>query len=790
MTAASLQPGQLHYRRTRFSRFQGFQCTCKPIGLRHLPASRRSNITKHRDGCPVSFLDRRNRSVVAGKSVLETLFSCLASIARYKIEYNFTARAIVPWSSPAVILLDRLRERSFRSIENEKQLESRLLPILIGLKELFRQHKAWPTDTLPNDMNILHVACSRLCGKWSEPMAHVYFQFLEALVNMGVPVNGTGAFGTPLRWLLNCGNVHWTMDNYHPNSSNTFSYVARGLIGLDAYYSESPSEFSYEPPFRSSMLVFSTIYGGLSNSLEEAFDYGELCCALFRKSESSIRHIMSASPDHIFERGHHNQTPLHVAVYWPKGLRLLFELAEEACHDIIDKEDKAGLTPIQCAIAWQQAESVELLLGKRASINLEDTSNFFTHQAEIPLSCQTTRVCEILAKELAKRRKSIRDYAFGQLPDEEVEHFQLGHKNQGVWVPREYNLVRPGSIYHSLVMADTLAEALFQSGFHEVDFMENGYTPLMMLLYWDLEDTLRLIAWFEEHQANFYASIPHIKSTVGDQNLVTNRKEFKVIHRLAYLLGARTSSKVPFLTQLPLLPRRIFSNVPRDPCQCYCAPNGCTPASLLAKGWLSTWDDTEREFGWNSDSYGGRISHILCEEGQDVLARVVRVFTFERLGMRHTCCRHHTFGSKSDALGLLSGATGDFRLVSVMDPSEVAEIRGEGCDDGDAGEDRYLAKDLEQLMTEFRASLGDFEDFVEFWGFWDDRMDRFDRDQPAISRKSRQAMIDLGVHLDRVHEIESDEETSPEVGSQDETTEDVKEESGMTDRSEGEDELS
>lgn len=26
-------------------------------------------------------------------------------------------------------------------------------------------------------------------------MVHVYFQFLEALVNMGVPVNGTGSFG-------------------------------------------------------------------------------------------------------------------------------------------------------------------------------------------------------------------------------------------------------------------------------------------------------------------------------------------------------------------------------------------------------------------------------------------------------------------------------------------------------------------------------------------------------------------------------------------------------------------
>lgn len=501
---------------------------------------------------------------------------------------------------------------------------------------------------------------------------------------------------------------------------------------------------------------------------------------------------MSVSSDSIFERGHHNQTPLHVAAYWPNGLRILFELAEEACHDIIDHEDKAGLTPIQCAIAWQQAESVEILLEKRASINLEETSNFFTYKAEIPLNCQSTRVCEILAKELAKRRKCMRDYALQQLPGEDVEYFQLGQKtilqgeaydvvtslrDQGVWVPRECKLVQPGSIYHSLVMTDTLAEALFQSGFHEIDYMENGYTPLMMIYCWDLEDTLRLIAWFDQHQANFYAPIPHVKSMGGSQGLRPEGKDFKLIHRLAYLLGKWTSEREEYLffPQLPLLPDRIYSNAPNDPCQCYCALNGCTPASSLAKGWLSIWDDKDEDFDWFSDSNGEKLSYILCGEDQDVLASVVRVFTFERLGMRHTCCRHNNHDTRWDGLDLRWGAARRFSLVSVMEPSEVAEIRGEGFYDGDAGEDRYLANDLEQLMTEFGAVLEDFEDFEEFWYFWDDRMDKFERKRPMMSRKSRQALLDLGVCLERVHEIESDKETSCVVVSENEMTEDVTE---------------
>ncbi|KAF4900976.1 hypothetical protein CGCF415_v009888 [Colletotrichum fructicola] len=385
----------------------------------------------------------------------------------------------------------------------------------------------------------LHWACSRICCEWSEPMAHVYLKFLEALVNMGVPVNGTGSYGTPLRWLLSTGCAK-QLD--FPNSTDALPYVARGLIGLDAYYAESPSQFGYESAHHSSMGVFPSIYGDLSNSLEEAFDYGELCCALFRKSEASVLQIMSTSPDHIFERGHHNQTPLHIAVYWPDGLRLLFELAQEACHDIIDEKDKTGLTAIQCAIAWQQAESVKLLLEKRATINLEDTRSFFTREALFPLGHHTTTVCEILAKELAKQRKSMRDYAFDQLPDKEVERFQLGRKMilqgeahdvigslkaEGVRVPGEYDLVRPGSIYHSPVMTVTIAEALFQAGFCEVDLMWQGYTPLMVVAHLDLWETSRLVDWFDEHQANLFTPIPHAREASDGQELNTNEEDFK-----------------------------------------------------------------------------------------------------------------------------------------------------------------------------------------------------------------------------------------------------------------------
>ncbi|KAF4830911.1 hypothetical protein CGCTS75_v005714 [Colletotrichum tropicale] len=482
---------------------------------------------------------------------------------------------------------------------------------------------------------------------------------------------------------------------------------------------------------------------------------------------------MSTSPDHIFERGHHNQTPLHIAVYWPDGLILLFELAQEACHDIIDEKDKTGLTAIQCAIDWQQAESVKLFLEKGAIINLEDTENFFTREALFPLSHHTTTVCEILAKELAKQRKSMRDYAFDQLPDEEMERFQLGRKVMlqgeaydvigslkaaGVWVPGEYKLVRPGSIYHSPVMTATIAEALFQAGFCEFDSMWQGYTPLMVVAHLDLWVTSRLVHWFYEHQANLFTPIPHLSEASDGQELNTNEKDFKVIHRLAYLLGLWTSRRARYSPQPPVLPGRLFTSAPRDPCQCYCAPNGCTPASVLAKGWLRACKDSG---GLDEEacSVHGRRLCLLLEENQDVPADVIRVFTFERLGMRHTCCEHNEYDARVEDFDILHFAA-VHGFVSVMDPFEVAEIRGDACDNGNAGEDRYLAKDLEELITEFRAALNDFEDFEEFWDFWDSRLDRFEQEKPMMSRNSRQGLSDLGVRLERVREIESDEEAS------------------------------
>lgn len=154
MLAASSQASTIHRGHFQSSRFHGFKCTCKPTSPRHRSASRRSIDTHHKGNCPVAFLNR-SRASATGIRILKTIFTYLASVTHYRVEYNFTARAIVPGHSPAFLLIDNLND--LRLARNEGQLESRCLAILTDLKEISQQNKGWPTDTLSNDMNFLHV---------------------------------------------------------------------------------------------------------------------------------------------------------------------------------------------------------------------------------------------------------------------------------------------------------------------------------------------------------------------------------------------------------------------------------------------------------------------------------------------------------------------------------------------------------------------------------------------------------------------------------------------------------
>ena len=125
-------------------------------------------------------------------------------------------------------------------------------------------------------------------------------------------------------------------------------------------------------------------------------------------------------------------------------------------------------------------------------------------------------------------------------------------------------------------------------------------------------------------------------------------------------------------------------------------------------------------------------------ESQHIAEAIIRVSTFTRLGMNHTCCTYdHSEEGCEVGREILDG---EYRLVRVMDPTDINEIREE---------DRHLASLLENLMEEFEMKLKQqdmsFKEF--FYEYWWRRMDEVEQEREEIPDADLQAMRDIGVIL-------------------------------------------
>lgn len=478
---------------------------------------------------------------------------------------------------------------------------------------------------------------------------------------------------------------------------------------------------------------------------------------MIQKSESTIRRLLRASPDLVYETNELHQTPLHVSVYWPQGLKLLLQLATRQCQSIIDAEDSNGLTPIHYAIALQQSESVSVLLKEGSGLDLENTWNYFPR--EQPNNRRLDRrVFDILCGELACQRRAMLLYALDQLPEAEIKRFDLrsttmlqenayqvvmSMKSHGVTIPVAYERVRPGSIYHSLSMSDTLAQSLFDVGFTTIGSIMDGHTPLMINNFSNFEEALRLISWYEQKQLDLHAVVPVESSIWMTTSPQAKTSNFRLIHLLAGELGrgrhetyddgiaeAVWSDNLPQF--LPLM-RKIMSTSPKDSCQCYCAPGGCNTVSIYTKEWILQ-KEALSSFHIQQDFILETLLDLVLV-GKDIQRSFLRVFTFQRLGMQHTCCQI-PFDNPLDTSKILRLGK-QFGRVKLMDPAEVNEIQEE---------DSYSAERLEELMNEVDDTLQDDTWSLKgLWDWWNTRMDEIDQEKEDVDVDDFEAMLDIGI---------------------------------------------
>lgn len=168
----------------------------------------------HATSCYLSLRHRQRRALIGKVKLFNYFFqfqvaveySQYAFLRSLHIQNNFTIRATVPEGSPAFDLIDDTTFNMAR-YTSAQALRNGLQSCLAGLQRLFMEGRAWPTDIeTSTGNNLLHVcnhpprrfivarlttwqvACSAIWFPLADEMKEIYSQFLQTLVNFGVPL--------------------------------------------------------------------------------------------------------------------------------------------------------------------------------------------------------------------------------------------------------------------------------------------------------------------------------------------------------------------------------------------------------------------------------------------------------------------------------------------------------------------------------------------------------------------------------------------------------------------------
>lgn len=430
-------------------------------------------------------------------------------------------------------------------------------------------------------------------------------------------------------------------------------------------------------------------------------------------------------------------------------------------------KDDTGKTALDYAADLGEIDSVKILVtAGHAEIDLELPYNLFKLQH--PRNSQ--KKLRFFAQILAEHRRQLTHLAFRTLNlDTQLERrtrpsnmesilqedaFEVIQqlKAMGTEIPQTLRHVQPGSIYHSLYSPSVdLLEALYQAGFSHTNVSYLGFCPLMSMMHLPLKtrrferlhnsedtiDLLEVIIWFVDHGADLYRPIPRI-AIIGSPEDRDGARKFRLIHQLSEGLGhftgeALTASESVEVRLASML-RKIVTSTAADPCTCFCSPQGCTAVSLLARQGHDLQRKVEAFFVVASLDSGS-------EATSRVVSGLLRLLTFEKLGMSHTCCKY-VHESRS---GFNRGKIvfrGQFQILELMDPEEIGEIQEE---------DKYLSLRLEELVLEFEEqyrTLGKpFGNF--FVDYWLPRIKEIDAEEENIdlSPEEEEAIRNTGVVL-------------------------------------------
>lgn len=317
------------------------------------------------------------------------------------------------------------------------------------------------------------------------------------------------------------------------------------------------------------------------------------------------------------------------------------------------------------------------------------------------------------------------------------------------------------SIYHDIPDAWN-AQIAFDLGFKDIDVLYEGVTPAMLTY------DICYSRWLFSHGADMANVLPWIKYTatgsvrVFDNELPRHTVSHHIMGNLAYKLVDTMSCRLEWntLDREALLPipsafhmiHMFCGSETGDGCECFCTDleQGCTPIHIF-----TSWSYVLAKYRAEPKQVVECIQNLLSDTDNDTKARVsyamVRLLTFQKLGLRHTCCTAYPV---HDSTAIWRRETNYSRSLGYWKKlyEDFPNIREE---------DVLLRDELEDLMTEFndefRSGGYTLSTFIDT--YWKKRMVEVEKEKEA--RRLTQAELDgiraLGVELHYGHDDEIEE---------------------------------
>lgn len=417
---------------------------------------------------------------------------------------------------------------------------------------------------------------------------------------------------------------------------------------------------------------------------------------------------------------------LHHLAGWPDALKIV--LADDCPNNTLDSD---GWSALDTAIVIGNVASIELLL--RSDI-------------------QPTEFTWALALRIKSRSEIISKIASW-----------LGEYTQQNPASVLKNYYRPNNTrtpYHEKSMDVEAANALYSAGLVDIDVCaleayEVFGTPLWVhafeLLYICLGPVLDLLHWFIDKGAQMERAHPIYGTT--PLHVIAERSAYILTKRM-FRPEETTPDGLRALKRLEKLFHISLHGTVLDMCVCFCATRGCAPFTTALKKIRQAFHEEfnslyrNREPNLNEiDLKRSVIQHMGLSGilgNKSTQNAIIRVLTFDRLGLTHTCHTH-------------SYSPWGYHSYELLSQGEMSDIHHS------EGKDIEL---LEGLLLDFNAALADhpgtFLEFID--GYWMERMDQIVKDK-CTPRKNECEIVfqEVGVVLRPVKEPPQEE--IPAVGT-------------------------